>query len=251
MRRRLLSVTIVVSVVLVFSGAQASGSDDGLGDGSVRIEHASWGCIKALYRGAGFPSRVVSESGGIGNQVRYPVRDSPEHALQKLVEAYNAMDADAFIDCLSDTFSFWLNEQDVIDDPTLPCYWDVAIETGMHWNMFGGGSIESIWLILTQHGEAVELPPGVPGGPSAWEYRENYDLSVYLSAGLMLWSDEGAVFRLSVDPDGVGPSGEELWEVSRWSDVDEFAGSPVDELRWGRINTFYRLSREMRARGST
>ena len=238
MRRRLLLVTITVVAVLVLSGVQASGSN-GSGEESDRVEQSSWGSIKLLFRGAGFSSDGASRSGGMGNHVRYTIRDSPEHALEKLVEAYTLMDADAFIDCLSDTFTFWLNEQDVIDDPTLPWYWDVSTETSIHWNMFGDSSVESIQLTLTQYGDPIELSPGVLGRSSDWVYRENYDLRVYMSGSFQFWANAGAVFRLAVDPNETGPSGEELWEVSRWSDVDSF-DTPVEHTSWGRLKALFR-----------
>jgi hypothetical protein len=149
------------------------------------------------------------------------------------------MDAGAYIDCLSDTFTFWLNPEAVAIDPELPDYWDLMSEEGIHWNMFDTGWIDSVELTLTQYGDPVEIPGTTPGLRSSWEYQENYHLRLHLPQALLLWAREGAVFRFTVDPDEVGPSGEELWEISRWSDVEGF-DTPVEHTSWGRIKALFR-----------
>jgi len=239
MRRGLLQVCVTLAILLALGGAQAFGSSGVSASHSGRVEDATWGGLKVMYRGAAVSSDDMSHARSTESQVRYPIRDTPEHTLAKLVEAYIAMDAEAYIDCLSDTFTFWLNEQDVIDDPTLPWYWEVATETGIHWNMFNDSWIDSIELTLTQYGDAIELPPGVPGRPSAWKYQENYDLWLHMPEAMFFRATEGAEFILAVDPNEVGPSGKELWEISRWEDVESF-DTPVEHTSWGAIKALFR-----------
>lgn len=180
----------------------------------------------------------------------YVLPDSPTDVIEKFRQAYVAMDAIAVLDCFSDTFSFWLNPNDVNDPGNqLPESWDLADESTITWNMFGPDTdIIHISLTLTQLGDPVELPaPG--GGDPGWAYVYDVDMFVYLPHQLTLWANAAARFELFVDPDEIGPAGETLWEIARWHDIDDPAR--VEESSWGSIKAMYRESRGERVEEST
>ena len=47
-------------------------------------------------------------------------------------------------------------------------------------------------------------------------------------------------FIFQLDPDEVGPSGEDLWEVVNWWDVERFEVSPAESSSWGAIKALYK-----------
>jgi hypothetical protein len=159
----------------------------------------------------------------------YRERTTPENVIHNLVRSYERMEADEYVDCLADTFTFWLNEDDVIADPTLPWYWDRQTESDIAYAMFGEGTnILSIQLTLTQFGDAVEIPAQDPQDPSSWQYVESVLLWVYLSdpPDLRLKAEAPSRFKFSIDPNETGPNGETLWEIAKWEDID-VEGRPI------------------------
>ncbi|MCD4690967.1 hypothetical protein K8S17_05840, partial [bacterium] len=178
----------------------------------------------------------------------YPARTSCENVVEKLRQTYEAMDAAAFTDCLADTFVFWLNEDDVISDPSLPWYWELQTESEIAWNMFGvDTNILTTYITLTQFGDPVEIP-SQGGDESNWEYVYVADLWIYLPNDWAYRAGGAARFTLSVDPDATGPSGETLWEIVKWEDIHlegalkrgTASGERVEESTWGGIKALYR-----------
>ncbi len=176
----------------------------------------------------------------------YPPRTSPANVIAKLVETYEAMDAGGFVDCLSDTFEFWLNPDD-LNDPgnPLPQFWNLADESTIAENMLGPGTdVERVQLTLTLLGNPVEVPtPG--GGESSWQCVYSVDLWVYLPNDLILWANAAARFLVSADPDATSPSGGTLWEIVKWEDIYDPARS--ENSTWGGIKALYRQSRDGRS----
>ena len=169
----------------------------------------------------------------------YTPRTSPANVVAKLVETYEAMDADASIDCLSDTFEFWLNPYDLNDpENPLPDHWDFITESFLAQSMLGPGTnVDSIRLALTLFGNPVEVPtPG--GGEFSWQCVYSVDLFVYLPNDLTLWANSPSRFLISVDADKTGPAGETLWEIAKWEDIDDPAR--FENTTWGTIKALYR-----------
>ncbi len=78
-------------------------------------------------------------------------RTSPENVVYNLELAYEEMDLEEYLDCLSEDFEFYPDEEDV-QDPLLdiPPIWYKPDENNMHTNMFADDSdVESITLTLT------------------------------------------------------------------------------------------------------
>lgn len=164
-------------------------------------------------------------SGGGGGGEQYEERTSIENVLQNLQTSYVYENSEKYLECLAEDFTFWLNPDDVIDDPTLPIYWGKPTETTVTENMFADGSnIDRITLSLTPYGTPVEVPGPNPGDPSMWQYNESVNLMVYLNdpPDLQLLADAGATFIFRQDPDETGPDGETLWEIYEWYDVDKW-----------------------------
>jgi len=243
MRRMLLLGRVVVMLAMaVVIGSQGTAL---AAPGTVREDGASWGSIKAMYRGGALDCEGAAGSSGapgpLNRSSRYPLRDSPANALEKLRQAYELMDPVAYLDCLAEDLLFYVNPEDLIDNPSWPPYWFKPDEASMHYNMFGAGtSIEYITLSFDQVGEPIEHPGPDPGQPSEWEYHENYDLTLHYFDGLTIISEAGAVFLLHVDPSESGPSGEDLWEVVNWWDVERFEVSPVESSSWAAIKALFR-----------
>ncbi len=172
-------------------------------------------------------------------------RTSPENVIHNLTRAYEQMDAEQYLACLADTFTFWLYPADVHADPTLPWYWLKADEVQIAESMFGEGTdIDYITLTLTQHGDESEIPAADPLDPSSWQYEHVTDLSVYID-DLQLWANAGARFLFSIDPHEPASSGGDLWEIAVWHDIvisgrgshDHEGG---EEISIGRLKARYR-----------
>jgi hypothetical protein len=181
--------------------------------------------------------------GDVDPESVYPVRSSPENVLIKLVNAYERMDVDAYLDCLAEDFLFYLNPDDLTANPELPESWDKAEETAIHQNMFGDGTdVEGIELWLEHDSESHD--EGDPGDPldDLWTFREDYDIRVHLPPDLTLWAISPSDFVLQVDPDETGYGGMPLWEILEWYDLpyEWGADGPREDNSWGRIKALYR-----------
>ena len=204
------------------------------GDVPCRADATNWTEIKLLF---------------VEDPNDYVLRTTPVNAVEKFRQAYAAMDAFAVLDCFADTFSFWLNPQDLNDPQNpLPESWDLGDESTITWNMFGPGTnINNISLALSEIGDPVQLPaPG--GGDPGWAYTYNVDMFAYLDQ-LTFWANAAARFELFIDPDETGPAGETLWEIARWHDIDD--PYRVESRSWGFIKSLYRESRGERVQESS
>jgi len=158
-------------------------------------------------------------------QVQYKLRTSPQNVIHNLNTSYVYMNAAEYLDCLADTFIFYLNPDDITEDPELPVSWGKHTEETIHNNMFGEGTdVEGIALIFTHRLD--EWFPNDPGDPldDEYIYIEDIDLRVQLPPDLTLHAEAPAEFLFKVDPNETGPSGEVLWEISKqW---DRSTGPP-------------------------
>jgi hypothetical protein len=181
--------------------------------------------------------------GGVDPESLYPTRSSPENVITKLRLAYERMDAEAYLDCLAEDFTFYLNPEDVANDPSLPEYWDKAEETTIHNNMFGEETnVAGVMLVFTHDEESHD--PGDPGDPTddLWTYREDYDIRVQLPPDLTLHAISPSDFVLQVDPDEVAHGGEILWEIVDWYDLpyEWSTGREREDASWGMIKCLWR-----------
>ena len=159
--------------------------------------------------------------GGGDGDAEYKIRTSPSNVLHNLMTAYENKNAEEYLDCLAEDFIFFLNEDDWTNDPTLPQYWGKAEEQAIHENMFAeGGDVDRITLTLTLDGTPVQVPGPEPEDPPHWQYQESVDLRVYIGATIYL-ATAPSLYEFRIDEDPVGPSGETLWEIWRWYDLDD------------------------------
>lgn len=193
-----------------------------LGGQEGRVEDSSWTSIKCLWYEP--PEEHV-----------YPARTSPENVIEKLRLAYVNMDLDAYVDCLADSFRFYLFPWDV--EPGEDPHWDQETERSIHENMFD--CVE--WITLTLTNATEDHDPGAdPIDPmdDLWTREEETDLRV--TEGIITYLGQHPQdFVLRVDPDETGPRGETLYEIIEWSDLGE-----EQQLRegstWSSIKALYR-----------
>ena len=178
--------------------------------------------------------------------VEYALRTTPAGVIEKLVAAYGNRDQDAYLDCLSDDFLFFPNEDDCTGDPNIPLYWNVAVEETIHWNRFvSDEAARSVILTLTQVGPPLPIDGPEPGDTNAWQYSEEVDLRVEIDAGLTYVASGGALLFIEQDPIETGPGGETLWEIAEWDDVASFTDAGRAETTWGRLkHSFHRIGIE-------
>jgi len=174
------------------------------------------------------------DGGGGEDDFEYKLRTSPENVVYNLMNAYERMDAAKYLECLAEDFIFFLNEEDTAE-PDLPDYWGKAEETAIHERMFSDTTdVQSIELTLTQFGGPEEVPGEFPEDPPRYLYKQNVDLWVHLPNEVTLWANAGATFLFDRDPDETGPSGQELWHVVEWQDVEKF-GTKLITPREGEV----------------
>ncbi len=178
----------------------------------------------------------------------YRERTSPENVLHNFILAYEDMNATEYLDCLADTFEFWLYPQDVIENPNeLPWSWDKAEETAIAESMFGEDTdIDHITLAFTQHGDVIEVPGPTPEDPIGWQHEYEMDLWVYIpSQDRQLWANAGVRFLFSVDPNETASNGADLWEIAVQHDIVFSGRIPHDgeggeQISLGQLKARYR-----------
>jgi hypothetical protein len=180
-------------------------------------------CLALASGGCWNPFAPDEGGGGNGGGATYLLRTTHANVLNNLVTAYEDMNAEEYLDCLADTFIFYLNPADVTPGSGLPKYWSKATEDTIAHNMFDdGSSIDNVDLTLTQYGAPVDVPWADPYNPKPprVEYKENVDLRVYVGE-TTYWANAGGTYLFDID-DEKGPDGETLYEIVQWQDVDKF-----------------------------
>jgi len=175
-----------------------------------------------LAAGCSNPFAPPGGGGGGGGDVEYKIRTTPENVLYNLRQAYEYMNAEEYLDCLAQGFTFHLSEDDW-GGGGLPKTWDKLEETQIHNNMFSEDSdVEDIALILTEISTVFD-PGESPTDPAddRWEHKEAVDLRVTVGGDLTYLATAPALFVLQRDIDQVGPNLEELWEVIDWYDLGD------------------------------
>ncbi len=232
---RIAVLVVALSVVVLGSCCANAGSHEL--DPTCPREESTWGEIKAWYGDLRRVEVAASTTAATPepSPVTYPLRDTPEHAVEKLRQAYVAKDLAAFTDCLSDTFRFWIDES---AQPSIPDFWGFSTEYDIHAVMFGDTLTDWITLSFV----LAQAPEEVPGATPSWLLRMNHDLWIKTwlwGDWAYLWGAGGSLFKVSVDPDERGPCCEVLWEVADWAEGDHFE-TPVAQTSWGKIKSLYR-----------
>lgn len=174
----------------------------------------------------------------------YPERTSPANVVEKIRAAYVNMDADAYLDCLAEDFTLFLNTDDIAQDPSLPEHWGKPTEAAVHEAMFAGGAdVQGVALDFVSATASWEAnDPGVPTDDE-WVRVEDVDLRIELANDLTIRAAAPVEFWLRIDRDQVGRNGEILWEISRWYDASEggcgSCSGCYEAASWGWVKALY------------
>lgn len=168
----------------------------------------------------------------------YPARSCPDNVLAKLRMAYVAMDADAYLDCLADAFTFYLVQDDWQDpNPDLPECWDKSVEDTIHQNMFGEDTdVQNVTLVMMT--ETVDFDPGADPGSALddrWSYEEDVDLRVRVVNDLTYLANADQLFVFAIEPGRL----DTLWQIVEWREVDPW-WSRGEDSNWGSIKALWR-----------
>lgn len=149
----------------------------------------------------------------------YRLPTTPANVIHNMELAYKEMNVDTYLDCLSEDFIFYPNEEDVGGE--IPEYWFKDEERRVHENMFSDSppqpdlAVESISLTLTE--TVRDSIAGSQPGQLDYIFIEGVDLRVNLYTGLTYLATAPSEYRLRI-ADEVGPNGETLWEIYEWYD---------------------------------
>lgn len=180
---------------------------------------------------------------------KYPVRTSPDRALEQLALAYDSMNAAVYLDVLAGAMEFHLCQDDW-QGGVLPESWGKSEETTIHENMFSpDGDVE--WIQLTLETVSSAFDPGAnPADPAddRWEYTEDFELWLTVGGDLAYLARGTCEFHFQRDADDLGPSGEELWEIIDWYELDSYrvversVGGHVrgEQASWGSVKALFR-----------
>ena len=161
-------------------------------------------------------------------------RLTPEDVLHNLRTAYIWKNAGEYLDCLSEDFEFFPNEDDV-NNPELdipPVWWKID-EEFIHESMFAHGSdVESITLTLTI--ASIVYDYGLPEDPldDTCICIVEVDLRVNLFGDTTFLATAPSEFRMRIDIDQPNPIPDPddvlWWEIYYWFDLVERGGSRED-----------------------
>ena len=175
----------------------------------------------------------------------YRDRLTPEDVLYNMELAYEEMDVEEYLDCLSVDFIFYPQQSDV-QNPELeiPPEWYKTDERWMHENMFGEGSnVESISLTLTVSSLVYDY--GIPADETddTCICVVDVDLRVRVVGDLTYLATGASQYHMRIDQDQTGPGDAHLWEMYLWYELGDpgRAASPDrEESSWGGIKAMYR-----------
>ena len=176
-------------------------------------------------------------------------RLTPEDVLHNLETAYIWMNPVEYLDCLSEDFEFYPNEDDVNDPlhPVDPIWWKPD-EREVHENMFAHDSdVGSITLTLTIAG--IVHDEGVPEDPvdDTWICTVDVDLRVTLVTGITYLATAPSEFHMRIDIDQPNPEPDPedvlWWEINFWYDLlegDGGRGDPnIEHVSLSELKSFY------------
>jgi len=174
----------------------------------------------------------------------YLLRTSPGNVIANVEVAYEEMDVEEYLDCLSLDFIFYPAPEDTLDPWNgIPPMWYKTDEAAMHETMFGDSSgVQSISLTLTlvdtvfHQGDPSDLNDNI------WIYTCDVDLRVTVPGPLMYMASTPSQFHMRVDTDQAGPFGQPLWEIYKWYDLGDSGAacdSPREDYSWGRVKAIF------------
>jgi hypothetical protein len=174
-------------------------------------------------------------------------RTSPENVVYNMELAYEEMDLEEYLDCLSEDFEFFPTEDDV-NDPNqgIPPVWWKTDEAALHENMFAGDSdVESISLTLTI--ASIEYDQGIPDDPldNTCVCVVDVDLRIDLIGGNGFLATSPSEFRMRIDIDQPNPVPDPndvlWWEICHWYDLGSPGrGDASEQSSWGGIKAMFR-----------
>ena len=187
-------------------------------------------CAAVLVGGCSTPSSAPD----IPADPEFRDRESPENVLYNLELAYEEMDLDEYLDCLSEDFEFFPCQDDVNNpDLEIPPTWYKTDEATLHENMFADSSdVESISLTLTI--VSIECDYGIPADPldDTCVYIMDVDLRVNLVTGDGFLATAPSEFRMRIDIDQPNPVPDPddvlWWEIYHWFDLGDRGGGRGD-----------------------
>jgi len=177
---------------------------------------------------------------GADDAIPYKARTSPNNVIYNLVLAYTEMDAEGYLDCLSEDFEFVLNPDDVNDPQNpLPETWGKSVEQAIHERMFSDTTnVDRVNLTLTNM--SIDFDPGsdpYSAEDDRYTYVEGCDLRVVIGYWTFL-ADNYQEFVFGIDFGERGRDGELLWKIVEWFDVRPAERS--ESSTWGSIKALYR-----------
>jgi len=197
----------------------------------VLMIHAAIAVLSAgCFRNTASPQETVEDDG-------YPVRSHPDSVMLKFNMAYVAMDLEAYLDCVADTFQFHLLQSDwAPPESDLPAWWGKGCEDTIHTRMFGTEDTVGVDRIqLTMTNITAAFDPGEPGDPhdDRWTYMEQVDLRVTIVDWIFLANDNQE-FVFAIEPGRA----ETLWQIVDWTEVDPW--DREEDSSWGSIKALFR-----------
>jgi len=166
-----------------------------------------------------------------------PGATSPEEVLENFENAYEHMNVDEYLGCLSADFKFHFSEADQQGPDPMPPWFYKSDEQQVHENMFGDEwGVESISLTLT-----VASVETIPGG----DVRMLTGDVVVIHAGADLMVNLEDLSYLATNPqdfyfrtvlDGDARDGRAHWEMFEWHDLEcPENDNGRHETGWGEI----------------
>jgi hypothetical protein len=174
--------------------------------------------------------------------VHYFARTTPDSVVANLRLAYEDRHLDQYLDCLAESFAFYPSERTLEENEWIPDSWGKTEEYQIHRRMFGPyGFVSSVALALLQEGEAVEIPGPQPEDPVTYEYTFGVNLRVDCPDSVQYVATAPVLFVLQIDPDELSETGESLWEIIVWFDLDDDkdCGRPVMPTSWGELKAMF------------
>lgn len=169
-----------------------------------------------------------------GPEIVYPERTSPENVIEKLNLAYVNMDLEAYMDCLAESFTFFVSP-DELNNPYYdgPESWNTAVEETIHRRMFSGAAgTQLMFQPITIEWNA---------GDELWRYTEDADVRVTISP-ITYFATAPQLFVVAVDAERTGPAGEELWAIVEWHELSEYGGRVSEVGNWSSIKLLFLMS---------
>jgi hypothetical protein len=177
-----------------------------------------------------------------GSDIHYFARTSPDSVIANLRLAYENRSLTRYLDCLAEDFTFYPSEGTLAEHDWIPESWGKTEEHEIHNRMFVSyGFVRDIMLSLLPEGEPVEIPGPNDGDPVTYEYTFGVDLRVNCQDSLQYVATAPSLFVLQIDPDEVSATGEPLWEIVQWFDIDEdgYCSRPVMPTSWGELKAIF------------